>query len=74
MRLCLELLLALDRVALATADLIAVAVQVDLLAGGEPRIRRRHHCILLLLYSLLIGFTPPFVLRALLVVLLLLLY
>ena len=73
MRLCLELLLALDRVALATADLIAVAVQVDLLAGGESRIRRGHHCILLL-YSLLIGFAPPFVLRALLVVLLLLLY
>ena len=72
MRLCLELLLALDGVALATADLIAVAVQVDLLAGGEPRIRRGHHCILL--HPLLIGFTPPFVLRALLVVLLLLLY
>jgi len=71
MRLCLELLLALDRVALATADLIAVAVQVDLLARGEPDIRR-HHCILL--HSLLIGFAPPFVLRALLVVLLLLLY
>jgi len=51
MRLCLELLLALDGVALATADLIAVAVQVDLLAGGEPDIRG-HHCILL--YSLLI--------------------
>jgi hypothetical protein len=72
MRLRLELLLALDGVALATADLIAVAMQVDLLAGGESRIRRGHHCILL--YSLLIGFTSPFVLRALLVVLLLLLY
>lgn len=66
----LQLMLALNGIALATTDLIAIALQLDLLAGWES-VARGHRRILL--YSLLIRLASPLALCTLLVLLLLLL-